>query len=87
MENKIVKKLTKKSEADVIFKQQILTLKQQNMKLQNKNLAQENKILKLEQKVLHLKTENLKLQKKIDSPDGLMQMVVDAVRHNEPPEK
>lgn len=75
MESKIVKRQEKKSETDVTLKQQIL-------RLQNKILSQENKILKLEQKVLHLKAENEKLQQKIDSPDGLMATVVEALKKN-----
>ena len=76
MEHKIVKRVEKKSESVVSLKQQIL-------RLQNKILSQENKILKLEQKVLHLEAENRKLHN-----EGIMAMVVAAVKeneHDEPP--
>jgi len=75
--------IAKKPKSDVTFKQQI-------MRLQNKTLAQENKILKLEKKVLHLETENEKLHRNIASPEGLVQVVVAALRkikHDESPEK
>lgn len=83
MESKIVKRLAKKPKSYVTLKQQIL-------RLQNKTLDQENKIFKLEQKVLHLKAENEKVQRKIDSPDGLMATVVAALKkfeHDKPPIK
>ena len=81
MEGKMVKRPAKKPES-------VVTLKQRIMRLQNKTLFQENRIFKLGQQVLHLKAENEKLQRKIDSPDGLMATVVAAlekIKHDEPP--
>ena len=82
MESKIPKGTHPKIDPIVTLQQKIKKLQIQNESLKVKLLKLETIKLKQEQKIIRLQAENQKLHN-----EGLMQMVVEAVRHNEPPEK
>ena len=87
MRNKPIERNNLKADTVETLQQENVQLQRQIAKLKTTVLELKTKVLKQEQKIIKLQMENGRLKEEIKSHPGLMQTVVDVLKHNKPPKK